>query len=68
MAAVEVDACVLAWPFSCLVTVTCSDHNEAHLLVLGPSDMMLFGVVSITGRPLAVGLFVCNVSDLLVDL
>ena len=25
----EVDACVLAWPFSCLVSGTCSDHDEA---------------------------------------
>ena len=25
----EVVACVLAWPFSCLVSGACSDHDEA---------------------------------------
>lgn len=106
IAAVEVDACVLAWTFSCLISVTCSDHDDAwgndereegagiipcgcgevkhrsgeiilkslmftHLLVLGPSVMLLFGVEIFTGCLLAVGVFrvfVWNVSDLLIEL
>ncbi len=42
-----------------------------HLLVLGPSAMLLFGVKIITGCPLVVGvfrIFVCNFSDLLIEL
>lgn len=42
-----------------------------HLLVFGPSVMLLFGVKIITGCPLAVGvdwIFVCNVCDLLIEL